>query len=126
MAEWFCLYPQLPRAALDDWCVSRHNFTIVPGCQLNRAGVGGFDAPVHISEEASNARTVVPWAILSAVGISGVLGWGKRAIRLEMRADVVNRIRSHQRRHRLLHGHRLGEHPAEPHRTAHGYGECHS
>ncbi|KAI0324638.1 APC amino acid permease [Cubamyces sp. BRFM 1775] len=37
--------------------------------------IGGFDAPVHISEEASNARTVVPWAILSAVGISGVLGW---------------------------------------------------
>ncbi|KAJ8454180.1 hypothetical protein ONZ51_g13181 [Trametes cubensis] len=37
--------------------------------------VGGFDAPVHISEEASNARTVVPWAIVSSVGIAGLLGW---------------------------------------------------
>ncbi|KAI0360810.1 APC amino acid permease [Trametes cingulata] len=37
--------------------------------------IGGFDASVHISEEASNARTAVPWAIISAVGIAGVLGW---------------------------------------------------
>ncbi|KAI0674185.1 APC amino acid permease [Trametes maxima] len=37
--------------------------------------IGGFDASVHISEEASNARTAVPWAIVSAVGIAGVLGW---------------------------------------------------
>ncbi|KAH9896732.1 APC amino acid permease [Cubamyces lactineus] len=37
--------------------------------------VGGFDAPVHISEEASNARTVVPWAIVSSVAIAGLLGW---------------------------------------------------
>jgi hypothetical protein len=31
---------------------------------------------VHISEEASNAAIAVPWAIVSAVGIAGVLGWG--------------------------------------------------
>ncbi|KAI8986825.1 APC amino acid permease [Trametes punicea] len=37
--------------------------------------IGGFDAPVHISEEATNARTAVPWAIVSAVGIAGALGW---------------------------------------------------
>ncbi|CDO77529.1 hypothetical protein BN946_scf184912.g28, partial [Trametes cinnabarina] len=37
--------------------------------------IGGFDGPLHISEEASNARTAVPWAIVSAVGIAGVLGW---------------------------------------------------
>ncbi|KAI0708122.1 APC amino acid permease [Cerioporus squamosus] len=36
---------------------------------------GGFDASVHISEEASNARTAVPWALVSAVGIAGLLGW---------------------------------------------------
>ncbi|PPR02833.1 hypothetical protein CVT24_002230 [Panaeolus cyanescens] len=34
-----------------------------------------FDASVHISEEASNAATAVPWAIVSAIGIAGVLGW---------------------------------------------------
>ncbi|SJL13515.1 related to UGA4-GABA permease-also involved in delta-aminolevulinate transport [Armillaria ostoyae] len=37
--------------------------------------IGSFDSSVHISEEASNATTVVPWAIVLAVGIAGVLGW---------------------------------------------------
>ncbi|OBZ78505.1 GABA-specific permease [Grifola frondosa] len=37
--------------------------------------IGGFDAPVHISEEAANARVAVPWGIISAVGIAGILGW---------------------------------------------------
>ncbi|KAK0441240.1 amino acid/polyamine transporter I [Desarmillaria tabescens] len=36
--------------------------------------IGSFDCSVHISEEASNAATVVPWAIVLAVGIAGVLG----------------------------------------------------
>ena len=35
-----------------------------------------FDSSVHISEEASNAAVAVPWAIVSAIGIAGVLGWG--------------------------------------------------
>ncbi|KDR74097.1 hypothetical protein GALMADRAFT_71679 [Galerina marginata CBS 339.88] len=34
-----------------------------------------FDSSVHISEEASNAAVAVPWAIVSAIGIAGVLGW---------------------------------------------------
>ncbi|KAK7440043.1 hypothetical protein VKT23_017294 [Stygiomarasmius scandens] len=34
-----------------------------------------FDSSVHISEEASNAATAVPWAIVNAIGIAGVLGW---------------------------------------------------
>ncbi|KAI0684182.1 APC amino acid permease [Cytidiella melzeri] len=38
--------------------------------------IGGFDGPIHISEEVSNARTAVPWAIVSSVGISGLIGWG--------------------------------------------------
>lgn len=33
-----------------------------------------FDACVHISEEASNAATAVPWAIVNAIGIGGILG----------------------------------------------------
>ena len=37
---------------------------------------GSFDSSVHISEEASNAATAVPWAIVYAIGIAGVLGWG--------------------------------------------------
>ncbi|KAH7882169.1 amino acid/polyamine transporter I [Phlebopus sp. FC_14] len=34
-----------------------------------------FDSSVHISEEASNAATAVPWAIVCAIGIAGLLGW---------------------------------------------------
>ncbi|KAK0209157.1 amino acid permease-domain-containing protein [Desarmillaria ectypa] len=37
--------------------------------------IGSFDSSVHISEEASNATIVVPWAIVLAVGTAGVLGW---------------------------------------------------
>ncbi|KAF9507561.1 hypothetical protein BS47DRAFT_1303851 [Hydnum rufescens UP504] len=33
-----------------------------------------FDSSVHISEEATNAATAVPWAIVGAIGISGILG----------------------------------------------------
>ncbi|KAI0321889.1 APC amino acid permease [Amylostereum chailletii] len=36
--------------------------------------IGAFDSSVHISEEASNAATAVPWAIVWAILISGVLG----------------------------------------------------
>ena len=39
--------------------------------------IGSFDSSVHISEEASNADTAVPWAIVYAIGIAGVLGWGE-------------------------------------------------
>jgi amino acid transporter len=37
--------------------------------------IGGFDSCVHISEEASNAATAVPVAIVSAITCAGVLGW---------------------------------------------------
>jgi amino acid transporter len=33
-----------------------------------------FDSPVHISEEASNAATAVPWAIVWATSIAGIFG----------------------------------------------------
>jgi amino acid transporter len=38
--------------------------------------LGSFDSSVHISEEASNAASAVPWAIVNAVAVSGVLGFG--------------------------------------------------
>ncbi|ETW79955.1 amino acid transporter, partial [Heterobasidion irregulare TC 32-1] len=34
-----------------------------------------FDSSVHISEEASNAATAVPYAIVFAIAIAGILGW---------------------------------------------------
>ena len=38
--------------------------------------VGGFDSAVHISEEATNAATAVPWAIVGSITVAGVLGVG--------------------------------------------------
>ncbi|KAF7795154.1 hypothetical protein EIP86_006302 [Pleurotus ostreatoroseus] len=37
--------------------------------------LGSFDSSVHISEEASNAAIAVPWAIVGAISIAGILGW---------------------------------------------------
>ena len=37
---------------------------------------GGFDSAVHISEEALNAKVIVPWAIICATSIGAILGWG--------------------------------------------------
>ncbi|KAF7376941.1 putative amino-acid permease C11D3.08c [Mycena sanguinolenta] len=37
--------------------------------------IGGFDAGVHISEEAQNASIAVPWAIISVTGIGCLLGF---------------------------------------------------
>ncbi|KAF8606392.1 APC amino acid permease [Ceratobasidium sp. AG-I] len=36
--------------------------------------IGAYDSCVHISEEASNAAVAVPWAIIGAIAISGILG----------------------------------------------------
>ncbi|CEL55191.1 GABA-specific permease OS=Saccharomyces cerevisiae (strain ATCC 204508 / S288c) GN=UGA4 PE=1 SV=1 [Rhizoctonia solani AG-1 IB] len=36
--------------------------------------IGSYDSSVHISEEASNASVAVPWAIVGAIAISGILG----------------------------------------------------
>jgi hypothetical protein len=44
--------------------------------QVDRVTPGSFDSSVHISEEASNAAVAVPWAIVTAIAIAGVLGWG--------------------------------------------------
>ncbi|KAF5326351.1 hypothetical protein D9611_000927 [Ephemerocybe angulata] len=33
-----------------------------------------FDSSVHMSEEASNAAVAVPWGIVNAIGIAGILG----------------------------------------------------
>ncbi|KAJ7497558.1 amino acid/polyamine transporter I [Mycena latifolia] len=37
--------------------------------------VAGFDTSVHISEEARNAPSAVPFAIISATVVSSILGW---------------------------------------------------
>ncbi|EMD31996.1 hypothetical protein CERSUDRAFT_88605 [Gelatoporia subvermispora B] len=38
--------------------------------------ISGFDASVHISEEVSNARTAVPFAMVSSSAVACLIGWG--------------------------------------------------
>ncbi|SJL00752.1 related to UGA4-GABA permease-also involved in delta-aminolevulinate transport [Armillaria ostoyae] len=40
-------------------------------------GVGCFDAPVHMSEEATNASMAVPMAIIFSTFAATILGWGE-------------------------------------------------
>ncbi|TFK47661.1 amino acid transporter [Heliocybe sulcata] len=42
--------------------------------------VGAFDSPVHISEEAANAATAVPWAIVMGTAVPTVLGWALNVV----------------------------------------------
>lgn len=62
---------------------------------------GGFDSSVHISEEAANAAVAVPWAIVSAIGIAGVLGTGAHYTSLLLSLIVF----SNQHLSCILHGH---------------------
>ncbi|KAJ2927013.1 hypothetical protein H1R20_g10097, partial [Candolleomyces eurysporus] len=34
-----------------------------------------FDSSVHIAEESSNAAVAVPWGIVNAISVAGLLGW---------------------------------------------------
>ena len=38
---------------------------------------GSFDSSVHISEEATNAGTAVPFAIVASAAVGGLVGWGE-------------------------------------------------
>ncbi|GJJ13295.1 hypothetical protein Clacol_007547 [Clathrus columnatus] len=53
------------------WTIGKPQFSIN---YISNKFEGAFDSSVHISEEATNAATAVPWAIVGAIGISGFLG----------------------------------------------------
>jgi len=38
--------------------------------------LGAFDASLHLSEEATNASTAIPYAIISSTVLSLIFGWG--------------------------------------------------
>ncbi|KAF8553643.1 amino acid transporter [Imleria badia] len=59
--------------------------------------INGFDSTVHISEEAANAAIAVPWAIVGAVGIAGLLGWAINvSLAFCMGSDLTTLINSPQ------------------------------
>ncbi|KAF9220253.1 amino acid transporter [Gyrodon lividus] len=53
--------------------------------------ISGYDASIHISEEASNAATAVPWGMISAIAIAGLLGWAINvSLAFCMGSDLTN------------------------------------
>lgn len=72
MAHWIRIHTELSGSSLD------YMYVLLPSLSSldSESILGGFDASVHISEEATNAAKAVPWAIVSAIAIAGVLGTG--------------------------------------------------
>ncbi|KAJ7635804.1 amino acid/polyamine transporter I [Mycena polygramma] len=57
--------------------------------------ISGFDAGVHISEEARNANVAVPWAIIYTMGVGTSLGFGVQvALAFCMGPDTVDILSS--------------------------------
>ncbi|KAJ3557762.1 hypothetical protein NM688_g1293 [Phlebia brevispora] len=64
-------------------------FTFVLGLVGPLWVLAGYDAPVHMSEEASNAATAVPAAIVSSLGTTALLGFGVYfAVAFNMGTDI--------------------------------------
>ncbi|KAF8130354.1 amino acid/polyamine transporter I [Boletus edulis] len=56
-----------------------------------------FDASVHISEEATNATTAVPWGIVGAASAAGLLGWAINiSLAFCMGTDLTSLVNSPQ------------------------------
>ncbi|THH07201.1 hypothetical protein EW145_g3543 [Phellinidium pouzarii] len=87
----FSLPAATPKDLMNDASFALGNFTNSPVCHSVTSWRPGFayilsflaplwticsfDSAVHISEEAANAATAVPWAIVGAIFVAGVLGW---------------------------------------------------
>jgi hypothetical protein len=64
--------------------------------------IGSFDGTVHLSEEASNAATAVPWAIVGSIVVSAILGMGQSCSAL--RSKWIDFLFSRQSILGVLHG----------------------
>lgn len=70
-------------------------FAFVLGLLAPLWTISGYDAAIHISEEASNAALAVPWGMVSAIAIAGVLGWAINVtLAFCMGTDLTNLIGS--------------------------------
>ena len=120
------------------WTICNELFTATFFIAADNSISGSFDSSVHISEEASNAASAVPWAIVCAIAwvlwllfwrdqqikwntirIAGVLGWGTtlsyRPVTTTWPIFVSNKCFFG-----LLHGYRSSVDSEQSHRTAHG------
>ncbi len=68
--------------------------------------IGSFDSAVHISEEASNAVTAVPWAIIWSICVAAIFGTGIPIILPRAVSYLAQKslLRSGERNARVLHG----------------------
>lgn len=104
---WLRICSELHRPFVDHQSAIHHWLFSVPYPQLifDLFSVDGFDASVHISEEASNASFAVPWALMMAVVVSSILGWGMYEFlqRLSVPSSLLGNSR-HQRSFGIQHG----------------------
>lgn len=77
---WRLIYPDVPVLPVPPVTGWTDGYTFILSFLSPLWTIAGFDSSVHISEEASNAAIAVPWAIVSAIGIAGILGWGTSAV----------------------------------------------
>ena len=77
LAKWLCLRIELPCAYMDYRYVFLALLSNLFHAEHGFYLLGAFDSSVHISEEATNARTAVPFAIVTSTVISCILGWGE-------------------------------------------------
>lgn len=76
----------------------------------SKIDTGGYDAPIHVSEEASNASTAVSPAIVSSFVIAVLVGFGEFPFSFCLFiSDFINSFRA-QFRTRLQYGHRHYRH----------------
>ncbi|KAG1901917.1 amino acid/polyamine transporter I [Suillus fuscotomentosus] len=70
-------------------------FAFILSLMAPLSAIGGYDAAVHMSEEASNAATAIPWAIISSIALSAVLGWGINiSLAFCMGTDIISVLNS--------------------------------
>lgn len=105
------------QSAIHHWLFSETH----PQLMLDLFFVDGFDASVHVSEEASNARFAVPWALMMAVIASSILGWGKYGFLQRLSGpSSLRRTSRYQRSFGIQHGNGHGVNSDKPHRATHG------
>lgn len=120
---WLRICSELYRPSVDHQSAIHHCLCSVPHHQLilDLFFVDGFDASVHISEEASNASFAVPWALMMAVILSSILGWGMYGfLQRPSGPSSLRGTSRHQRSFGIQHGNGHGVNSEKPHRAAHG------
>lgn len=79
---------------LDEGNYSTNTLSFFVGLMTSIFALIGVDAAAHMAEEIQNASTVIPWSMLSTVGINGVLGFAMLLAVLFCAGNIDNALMS--------------------------------